>query len=277
MHEPAISTAALTRSSIPAVVTLCGIVTERAADVAERKQRPQKRGVMLGLDAHRHDNRVDAALREPRIVDHRRGEALGRIAEMRDDLGPPADHRAPLSPLRGAQPGIEPPRDARRLGRADLAARQGRPDPANGPLNLRPRADPGHADTDPLGRILRRDRRQELAQEPPQQPGLAAEQRLAGFRVFPKGLQRHRAPLRVGDAARPPPGIAGLARGEPAGLVAGLIQGRGAGGKWQKIRSKRLILLDSAVEMQQKAARSSCIGNHFRHLAGPAGATSHDI
>src|SRR5437764_8425719 len=45
--------------------------------------------------------------------------------------------------------------------------------------------------------------RSELAQEPPQQLGLAAEQRLAGFRVFPKGLRRHRAPLRIGDAARP--------------------------------------------------------------------------
>src|SRR5438045_9609088 len=52
------------------------------------------------------------------------------------------------------------------------------------------------------------------------------------------------------DAARPPPRIAGLARGEPAGLVAGLIQGLIAGGESQKIRRKRLILLDFASDMQ---------------------------
>ena len=35
---------------------------------------------------------VDAAMLEPGIIDHRRREALGRIAEMGDDLGASADH-----------------------------------------------------------------------------------------------------------------------------------------------------------------------------------------
>src|ERR1051326_4892628 len=60
------------------------------------------------------------------------------------------------APLRRAQPGIDPPRDARRLGRPDLAARQCCPDPAYRALHLLPRADRRQAEADPLGRILRR-------------------------------------------------------------------------------------------------------------------------
>src|SRR5947207_6812990 len=173
-------------------------------------------------------------------------------------------------PLLGAQTGIEPAREAGGLGRPEIAARQCCPDLLYRTPRLLRRADGRDAKADPLGRVLRRDRRQELAQEPPQQPRLPAEQRLAGLRVFPKGLRRHRAPLRIGDAARSTPGIAGLARGEPAGLVAGLIQGLIADGESQKIRSKQLILLDFASEMQRKAARSRRIGNHFRNLANLA-------
>src|SRR5438067_11403823 len=176
-------------------------------------------------------------------------------------------------PLLGAQTGIDPAREAGGLGRPEIAARQCCPDLLYRTPRLLRRADGRDAKADPLGRVLRRDRRQELAQEPPQQPRLPAEQRLAGLRVFPKGLRRHRAPPRIGDAARSSPGIAGLARGEPAGLVAGLIQGLIAGGESQKIRSKRLILLDFASEMQRKAARIRRIGNHFRHLAGSAAST----
>jgi len=153
-------------------------------------------------------------------------------------------------PLLGAQTGIEPAREAGGLGRPEIAARQCCPDLLYRTPRLLRRTHRGQTKTDPLGRVAGGGRRQELAQEPPQQRGLAAEQRRAGFRVFPKGLRRHRAPLRIGDAARPPPRIAGLARGEPAGLVAGLIQGLIAGGESQKIRSKRLILLDFASEMQ---------------------------
>jgi hypothetical protein len=91
LHEPAISTAMLTVSMRPTVVTLCGIVTKGAADISEPEQRPQKGGIVVRLDAHRHHHGVDAVSLEPRIIDHRRGEALGRIAETRDDLGAPAD------------------------------------------------------------------------------------------------------------------------------------------------------------------------------------------
>ena len=173
-------------------------------------------------------------------------------------------------PLLGAQTGIEPAREAGGLGRPEIAARQCCPDLLYRTPRLLRRTHRGQTKTDPLGRVAGGGRRQELAQEPPQQRGLAAEQRRAGFRVFPKGLRRHRAPLRIGDAARSTPGIAGLARGEPAGLVAGLIQGLIADGESQKIRSKQLILLDFASEMQRKAARSRRIGNHFRHLANLA-------
>ena len=41
---------------------------------------------------------VQDLARKLAIVDHRRGQALGRIAEMRDDLGPPADHLANANP-----------------------------------------------------------------------------------------------------------------------------------------------------------------------------------
>jgi hypothetical protein len=95
-----------------------------------------------------------------------------------------------------------------------------------------PRADRRQPEANPLGRILHRDRRQELAEEPPQQPGLALEQRLACLWILPPGLQRHPAPLRVWDAARPALEIAGMALGEAAGLVAGLIGGLIAARKW---------------------------------------------
>jgi len=39
-------------------------------------------------------SRADAALREARIADHRRGAALGRTAEISDDPGAAADHSA---------------------------------------------------------------------------------------------------------------------------------------------------------------------------------------
>jgi hypothetical protein len=66
-------------------------------DVGQPEDQLEKRRVVFGLAAHRHDDRVDAVLVEIRVVDHRRLEALGRMAEMRDKLGASADrHRASL-------------------------------------------------------------------------------------------------------------------------------------------------------------------------------------
>jgi hypothetical protein len=64
---------------------------QRAKDVAEAKQQTQKRRVIIRADPHWHDDRIDAFPLEPWIVDHRGLEALGRIAEMREQCGAPAD------------------------------------------------------------------------------------------------------------------------------------------------------------------------------------------
>jgi hypothetical protein len=65
---------------------------QRAVDVRELEYETQEVGVGIRLAAHRHHNRVDAVLLEIRIVDHRRLEALGRVAEMGDEPGRAADH-----------------------------------------------------------------------------------------------------------------------------------------------------------------------------------------
>jgi hypothetical protein len=67
-------------------------------------------------------------------------------------------------------------------------------------------------EAEPLGRRDRRRRRQDLRQHRPQQPGLAASESRSG-----PGLQAQRpevghAPLRIGDAGRPAPRIAGMKR-----------------------------------------------------------------
>src|SRR5438270_376521 len=67
---------------------------------------------------------------------------------------------------------------------------------------------------DPLGRVLRTDRRRhDLHQQRPQQPGPALCHGRGRLRVGPPGLQCYRAPLRIGDAARPPLRIAGMSLG----------------------------------------------------------------
>jgi len=60
---------------------------EGARDIAQPEHQPQEIGIVSRLAAHGHDNGVDALGLEPRIVDHRRLEALGRNAEMGDDPG----------------------------------------------------------------------------------------------------------------------------------------------------------------------------------------------
>jgi hypothetical protein len=82
-------------------------------------------------------------------------------------------------------------------------------------LDILDPAQPSEIDAEPLGRRDRRRRRQDLRQHRPQQPGLAASESQSG-----SGLQAQRpevgdAPLRIGDAGRPAPRIAGMSLGEP--------------------------------------------------------------
>src|SRR5712672_4166084 len=67
-------------------------------DIGEFEHEFQKCGVVLGLAAHRHDNGVDIVFFEIGVVDHRCLEALGRIAEMYNELCASADRhwRVPL-------------------------------------------------------------------------------------------------------------------------------------------------------------------------------------
>jgi hypothetical protein len=75
---------------------------QRAADVAQAKQRPQERRVVLGLDAHRHDDGVDAGLIEIRVVDEWSLECFGRKPEVRNQRGLAAYH---FEPSGGVQDG----------------------------------------------------------------------------------------------------------------------------------------------------------------------------
>ena len=94
LHAPAIRAVVETSSTSPTVVTLCGMVTSAPRILVSFNSRLQNLGVILGLHPHRHDHRVDADLVEIGIVDHRRLERLGGIAEMRDQNGFASDHFA---------------------------------------------------------------------------------------------------------------------------------------------------------------------------------------
>jgi hypothetical protein len=120
-------------------------------------------------------------------------------------------------------------------------------------------------DAEPFGRRDRRRRRQDLRQHRPQQPGLAARESRGG-----PGLQAQRpavgdAPLRIGDAGRPAPRIAGMPLREPPARIPRVRAGIRARRGEEKIRTKRLILLDSAPEMQRIAGGSRMRGKVFGH------------
>jgi hypothetical protein len=66
-------------------------------------ERGKRRRVGLGLDADRHDDGVDAALREPGVVDHGGLERLGRVAEVGDQGGLAADHGVARSDGSGSE------------------------------------------------------------------------------------------------------------------------------------------------------------------------------
>jgi hypothetical protein len=65
---------------------------QRTTNVRELEYRLQGGWVVLGLHAHRHHDRVNAVLLEPGVVDQRRLETLGRIAEVGDEGGLATDH-----------------------------------------------------------------------------------------------------------------------------------------------------------------------------------------
>ena len=65
---------------------------EGAADVGEVEKLVEEHRIVLGLHAHRHDDRVDALAVEPGVVDEGRLEGLGRIAHVGDEDGLAADH-----------------------------------------------------------------------------------------------------------------------------------------------------------------------------------------
>src|SRR4029077_13892609 len=67
---------------------------KRTMDVGELEHQLEKGGVVCRLAAHRNDNRINLVFLEVRIVNHWRFEALGRIAEMSNELGSPADRHA---------------------------------------------------------------------------------------------------------------------------------------------------------------------------------------
>jgi hypothetical protein len=65
---------------------------QSAVDIGQAEHRLEHVRIILGLDAERHHDRIDAVFFEIRIVDHRRLERRRRIAEMRDQRGRATDH-----------------------------------------------------------------------------------------------------------------------------------------------------------------------------------------
>ncbi len=118
---------------------------QRTADVGELEQVPEEVRVLLGLDAHRDDDGVDAVLVEPRVVDQRRLERERGITQVGDERGLPADHgrssrrRLDARPMlvraerRTDGPRTDASRPAERAGAGDLlhsdSARAARPGP----------------------------------------------------------------------------------------------------------------------------------------------------
>ena len=65
---------------------------EGAVDVGEAEEEGEEGGVVLGGDAHGDHDGVDAVLGEIGVVDHRRAEGFGRVAEVGDEPGLAGDH-----------------------------------------------------------------------------------------------------------------------------------------------------------------------------------------
>jgi hypothetical protein len=178
---------------------------------------------------------------------------------------PAGSRRARFAAPLGAQPGLDPPHDPRRLGGRDFAARCRLQGLVEGAPDLFRGAHRGDAEPDPLGRVDRPGRRQHLSHERAKEPGFAAGHRQDGLAVLPPGLKRDEAPLWIGDAARPAPRIAGMPLGEaPIGISRERVLARERAVR-KKIRSKRLIFRDSRSEMQAKAGGIRRSGRNFRH------------
>jgi hypothetical protein len=120
-------------------------------------------------------------------------------------------------------------------------------------------------DAEPLDRRDRRRRRQELRQHRPQQPGLAARESRSGPGLHAQRHEVGHALLRIGDAGRPAPRIAGMPLREPPARIPRARTRTRTRRGGEKIRTKRLILLDSSPEMQRIAGGSRVKAENFGH------------
>ena len=92
LHEPAIFTVGVTSSSRPTVVTLCGIVTSAPRMLVSRNSGAQEAGIVSAFTPMGTTTASMPGLLEVGVVDHRRLERLGGIAEMGDQSRVAADH-----------------------------------------------------------------------------------------------------------------------------------------------------------------------------------------
>src|SRR5260370_6337570 len=93
-------------------------------DIGKLEHELEKRHVVLGLAAHRNDNGVNVVFLEIGVIDHRCLEALGRIAEMGNELRASADRhwRVPLLSSRWLSKGQDGDLDAGPCIRTHFAA-----------------------------------------------------------------------------------------------------------------------------------------------------------
>jgi hypothetical protein len=133
-------------------------------------------------------------------------------------------------------------------------------------------------DAEPLGRRDRPRRRQDLRQHRPQQPGLAASESQSGPGRQAQRPEVGHAPLRIGDAERPALRIAGMPLREPPARIPPARACTRARRGEEKIRTKRLIFLDSDPEMQRIAGGGSRVrARDFGHRQRSGGGAAPDI
>jgi hypothetical protein len=114
-----------------------------------------------------------------------------------------------------AQPGTHAPRDACGLGGRDLAASNGRQNGGQHRPEILDRAQRRQIDPETPGRLDGSERRrQQLRGQRPQQMRPAVDQIRQRLRAQRPCDEIGHAPLRIGDAARPAPRVAGASLGE---------------------------------------------------------------
>jgi hypothetical protein len=100
-----------------------------------------------------------------------------------------------------------------------------------------------------------------LRGERPQQMRLTVDQIRQRLRRQRPGSKVGHPPLGIGDAARPPPRVAGASLHETSARIARTRQ--------KRIRTKLLRLLDSRREKQVATGQRRPVGNDFRQKRGP--------